>query len=142
MTGKRKQHTAAFKAQVALAAVKGDRTINELASHFGVHPTLIHGWKKQLLAGAEAVFANGVRAGTADAEARQAELFEQIGRLKMELEWVKKKLPFSVERQLISTSDWLPSASEDHALFRTVGLHRRSLDVGKVFAVFLKVFKG
>ena len=98
MTGKRKQHTAAFKAQVALAAVKGDRTINELASHFGVHPTLIHGWKKQLLAGAEAVFANGVRAGTADAEARQAELFEQIGRLKMELEWVKKKLPFSVER--------------------------------------------
>ena len=77
MTGKRKQHTAAFKAQVALAAVKGDRTINELASHFGVHPTLIHGWKKQLLAGAEAVFANGVRAGTADAEARQAELFEQ-----------------------------------------------------------------
>ena len=91
MTGKRKQHTAAFKAQVALAAVKGDRTINELASHFGVHPTLIHGWKKQLLAEAEAVFANGVRAGTADAEARQAELFEQIGRLKMELEWVKKK---------------------------------------------------
>jgi transposase-like protein len=91
MTGKRKQHTAAFKAQVALAAVKGDRTVNELASHFGVHPTLIHGWKKQLLAGAEAVFANGAKASTADAEGRQAELFEQIGRLKMELEWVKKK---------------------------------------------------
>jgi len=91
MTGKRKQHTAAFKAQVALAAVKGDRTFNELASRFGVHPTLIHGWKKQLLAGAEAVFSNGAKAGAADAEARQAELFEQIGRLKMELEWVKKK---------------------------------------------------
>jgi transposase-like protein len=91
MAGKRKHHTAAFKAQVALAAIKGDRTVNELASHFGVHPTLIHGWKKQLLAGAEAVFSNGARAGTADAEARQAELFEQIGRLKMELEWVKKK---------------------------------------------------
>ena len=59
MAGKRKQHTAAFKAQVALAAVKGDRTVNELASQFGVHPTLIHGWKKQLLAGAEAVFASG-----------------------------------------------------------------------------------
>jgi transposase-like protein len=91
MAGKRKTHTAAFKAQVALAAIKGDRTINELAGQFGVHPTLIHGWKKQLLAGAEAVFANGTRPAEADAEARTAELFEQIGRLKMELEWVKKK---------------------------------------------------
>ena len=54
MAGKRKVHTAAFKAQVALAAVKGDKTVNELAAQFGVHPTLIHGWKKQLLAGAEA----------------------------------------------------------------------------------------
>ena len=53
MAAKRKVHTAAFKAQVALAAVKGDKTINELAGHYGVHPTLIHGWKKQLLAGAE-----------------------------------------------------------------------------------------
>ena len=91
MAGKRKHHTATFKAQVALAAIKGDRTVNELAGQFGVHPTLIHAWKKQLLAGAEAVFANGVKVGAADAEARQAELFEQIGRLKMELEWVKKK---------------------------------------------------
>jgi transposase-like protein len=91
MTGKRKHHTAAFKAQVALAALKGDRTVNELAGQFAVHPTLIHAWKKQLLAGAEVVFANGAKIDTADAEARQAELFEQIGRLKMELEWVKKK---------------------------------------------------
>jgi transposase-like protein len=92
MAGKRKQHTAAFKAQVALAAVKGDRTVNELASHYGVHPTLIHGWKKQLLAGADQAFSNGTKAATADAEAQQAELFEQIGRLKMELEWLKKKV--------------------------------------------------
>ena len=90
MAGKRKHHTAAFKAQVALAAVRGDRTVNELAGQFGVHPTLIHAWKKQLLAGAEVVFANGVMIDTAGAEARQAELLEQIGRLKMELEWVKK----------------------------------------------------
>jgi transposase-like protein len=87
----RKQHTAAFKAQVALAAVKGDRTVNELAGQFGVHPTLIHAWKKQLIAGAELAFTNGAKVDPADAEARQAELYEQIGRLKMELEWVKKK---------------------------------------------------
>jgi putative transposase len=84
MTGKRKQHTAAFKAQVALAAVKGDRTVNELAGHYGIHPTLIHGWKKHLPAGAEAVFANGAKiSGPADDQ--QAELYEQIGRLKMEV---------------------------------------------------------
>ena len=90
MAGKRKIHGAAFKAQVALAAHKGDRTINELAGHYGVHPTLIHGWKKQLLTGAEGVFGSPAQAASADAEARQAELFEQIGRLKMELEWLKK----------------------------------------------------
>jgi transposase-like protein len=92
MKGKRKQHTAAFKAQVALAALKADKTVNELASHYGVHPTLIHAWKKLLFQGAEAVFANGVKAAEADAQVVQAQLFEQIGRLKMELEWLKKKL--------------------------------------------------
>ena len=91
MGTKRKVHTPAFKAQVALAAVRGDRTVNELAAHFGVHPTLIHAWKKQLLSGAEEIFASGAKAASDDAEARQAELFEQIGRLKMELEWLKKK---------------------------------------------------
>ncbi|MGH7192069.1 MAG: transposase [Candidatus Saccharimonadales bacterium] len=91
MAGKRKMHSAAFKAQVALAALKEDRTVNELASKFSVHPTMIHGWKKQLLTGAETLFANGAKAASADTEARQAELFEQIGRLKMELEWLKKK---------------------------------------------------
>lgn len=95
MAGKRKQHTPVFKAQVALAALRGDRTVNELASHYGVHPTLIHGWKKQLLAGAEQIFSNGTQATAADAEVQKAELFEQIGRLKMELEWLKKKVaPF------------------------------------------------
>ena len=92
MAGKRKQHTAAFKAQVALASVKGDKTVNELAGQYGVHPTLIHAWKKQLLAGADQVFGTGRQAAAADAAAEKAELFEQIGRLKMELEWLKKKV--------------------------------------------------
>ena len=92
MAGKRKKHSAAFKAQVALATLKGDRTVNELAAQHEVHPTLIHAWKKQLLQGAEAVFSDGAKAVAADADAAQAELFEQIGRLKMELEWVKKKV--------------------------------------------------
>jgi transposase-like protein len=92
----RKQHTAAFKAQVALAAIKGDRTVNELASQYGVHPTMIHGWKKLLLESVEDLFAKGGggRAGVNEAEVQRekAELYEQIGRLKMELEWLKKKV--------------------------------------------------
>ena len=96
MAVQRKQHTAAFKAQVALAALKGDRTVNELASHFGVHPTLIHTWKKHLLTEAEAVFASGRNTAAQEAVARQTELYEQLGRLQMELTWLKKKVaPFS-----------------------------------------------
>jgi transposase len=92
MAGKRKAHAASFKAQVALAAVKGDKTINELAKQYGVHPTLIHGWKKQLLAGVGDVFTRGGTAAAEDHQAAQAQLYEQIGRLKMDLEFLKKKL--------------------------------------------------
>ena len=69
---------------------QGEATVNELAAQFGVHPTLIHDWKKKLLAGAEAVFASGAKA-TGPPEDKTAELYEQIGRLKVELDWVKKK---------------------------------------------------
>jgi putative transposase len=92
MARKRKQYQAGFKAQVALAALKEDRTVNELASKFDVHPTLIHGWKKHLVAGAASIFSDGAKAAAVDAEAVQGELYEQIGRLKMELEWLKKKV--------------------------------------------------
>jgi putative transposase len=93
MARPRKKHTAAFKAQVALAALKGDKTVNELAGQHSVHPTLIHAWKKQLLQGAEGLFAPGAKPASGDADSVQAELYEQIGRLKMELEWLKKKCP-------------------------------------------------
>ncbi|VTS07742.1 transposase : Transposase OS=Singulisphaera acidiphila (strain ATCC BAA-1392 / DSM 18658 / VKM B-2454 / MOB10) GN=Sinac_6028 PE=4 SV=1: HTH_Tnp_1 [Tuwongella immobilis] len=51
MAKKRQRHSAEFKAKVALAALRGDKTVNELAGQFGVHPTMIHAWKKQLLDG-------------------------------------------------------------------------------------------
>ena len=91
MARKRKSHTAAFKAQVALAAVRGDKTVSELASVHGVHPTMIHAWKKQLLDGAEEVFQSGAKTSSAEHEAIEAQLYEQIGRLKTELDWLKKK---------------------------------------------------
>ena len=126
MAGKRKQHAAAFKAQVALAALKGDKTVNELASHFGVHPTLIHGWKKHLLTGAETVFVNGTKAGASDTEAVQAELYEQIGRLKMELEWLKKKSPPSLEQQRTLIEVGHPELSVRRQC-ELLGLNRSSL---------------
>jgi transposase-like protein len=89
----RKVHTAGFKAKVALAAVKELETVSQLASVHGVHPTQIHQWKKQLLDGAESVFGNGSsakRSGCED-EFSMADLYEQIGRLKMQLEFLKKK---------------------------------------------------
>ena len=93
MARTRKVHTAAFKARVALAAVKELETVSQLASVHAIHPTQIHQWKKQVLQGAEGVFSNGAGAkrARAEAECSTAELYEQIGRLKMELEWLKKK---------------------------------------------------
>jgi transposase-like protein len=89
----RKVHTARFKAKVALAAVKELETVSRLASVHGVHPTQIHQWKKQLLDGAEGVFSNGPgpKRSRNEDECSTEELYEQIGRLKMQLEWLKKK---------------------------------------------------
>jgi transposase len=92
MAGKRRTLSADFKAKVALAAVQERKTVSELAVQFEVHPTQIHQWKKQLLAEAAELFRDGRTAKeTPVSAAEQGELYEQIGRLKMELEWLKKK---------------------------------------------------
>jgi transposase-like protein len=92
MTGKRKRHSAAFKAKVALEAVKQTRTVAELAKVFQVHPVQISQWKKQLLDGAESLFGDGRRRVQEEGQALQAELYERIGRLNMEVEWLKKSV--------------------------------------------------
>ncbi len=87
----RKEHSPVFKAQVALEAAKQTKTIAELAKQFQVHPVQISQWKKQLLDGVETLFQNGSATRQPDPEKIQAELYEQLGRLQMELAWVKKK---------------------------------------------------
>ena len=92
MSRKRKPRGSDFKAKVALASLRERKTVGELAKQFDIHPTQIHSWKKQLLAGAVGVFDSGPRRTQAtDEEKESRELYEQIGRLKMELEWLKKK---------------------------------------------------
>jgi len=91
MTGTRKRHPAAFKARVALEAAKQTRTLAELARAFQVHPVQISQWKKQLLDGVESLFGDGRRREQDQSQAIQAQLYEQIGRLNMEVEWLKKK---------------------------------------------------
>ena len=87
-----KKHSAAFKAKVALAAIRGDRTIAELAVQFGVHPNQIHNWKKQLLDRAVSVFEGGAPAEGAPNEAQVDILYRQIGQLKVENDFLARKL--------------------------------------------------
>ena len=91
MSKKRRQYSAQYKFQVAMEAAKGNKTLSELSSDTGIHPNQISSWKRQLLTDGAALFQrNGAGREQAQAE-QEAELYEQIGRLKMELEWLKKK---------------------------------------------------
>ena len=91
MSRKRRKFGESFKAKVALAAIRGDKTTAELASKFGVHTNQVSSWKKQLLERAAELFADGRTGRKDESTANEEELYEQIGRLKMEVEWLKKK---------------------------------------------------
>ena len=87
----RKQYSADLKAKIAVEAVKGQRTIQETASNYGVHPNMVTKWKKQLLDGASEIFSNGkTQSMEADEEVR-TELYQEIGKLHVEVDWLKKK---------------------------------------------------
>lgn len=88
----RNHYSASFKFQVALEAARGDKTINELSSAHGIHPNQVSQWKRQLLEAGAAVFERGTERQQREQAAREEDLYEQIGRLKMELEWLKKKV--------------------------------------------------
>lgn len=87
----RRQHSGEFKAKVVTQALKGAKTVNEIASRYGVHPVQVAQWKRQAIDELPHVFGDGRARGLREAEEERARLFEQIGRLKVELEWVKKK---------------------------------------------------
>jgi len=91
MKNKRRNHSAAFKAKVALAAIKGDKTIAELASKYEVHPNQITQWKKKLLDETPQIFSRSRKTDRQKQDNMTERLYQQIGRLKVELDWVKKK---------------------------------------------------
>lgn len=91
MTRTRKHYTAAQKAKIALAAIKGQQTINEIASEYGVHPNQVSQWKRKLLEESSQVFSSERGRQGEDYEALTARLYQEIGQLKVELDWLKKK---------------------------------------------------
>jgi transposase-like protein len=88
----RRTHSPEFKAKVAMEAISGRKTLQEIAADHPVHPIQVSQWKKQLLEGASDLFNRGKKTQVKDeSQAKEAELFQQIGKLQMELEWLKKK---------------------------------------------------
>ena len=89
---KRRNHDVGFKARVALEAVKGERTVSELAAEYGVHPTMIHQWKRALLEGASGVFERGGRKKPEIDEEQVKELHAKIGELAVANSFLERKL--------------------------------------------------
>lgn len=91
MRNMRKKHDAAFKARLALEAVRGEKTIAQLSSEYGVHPNQIGQWRKRLLEKLPEIFSGKREKTDRDGDELVAELYRQIGQLKVELDWLKKK---------------------------------------------------
>ena len=89
---KRRSHTAEFKAKVGLEAVRGVKTVSEIAQAYSVHPQLVGQWKKEILESAGALFETKRGPKPAEDKSDEDRLYGEIGRLKMELDWLKKKL--------------------------------------------------
>ncbi len=92
MTRKRRQFSDKFKAKVALEAIKGMKTLSELSTDYKVHPNQISAWKKQLLTNAPELFSSGKKRQSKSEDEIAAPLYEEIGRLKMDIKWLEKKL--------------------------------------------------
>ena len=92
MKGKRRAHSDKFKAKIAIEALKGIKTLAELATEYKIHPNQITTWKKQLLMNAEELFSRGKTSKSKTEEELTAPLYEEIGRLKMDIKWLEKKL--------------------------------------------------
>jgi len=92
MTRKRRQFSDKFKAKVAVEAIKGMKTLAELSTDYKVHPNQISAWKKQLLTNAPELFSSGKRRHSKSEDEISAPLYEEIGRLKMDIKWLEKKL--------------------------------------------------
>jgi transposase-like protein len=90
-TKQRKSYTTEFKVKIALEAIKGQRTINEIAGHYSIHPNQVTQWKKQAIESLPDVFSARRERAAEESQEHQAQLYQQIGQLKFELDWVKKK---------------------------------------------------
>jgi transposase-like protein len=92
MTTTRKQYSPQFKARVALEAIRGEKTLNQLGSQFKVHPIQIAKWRKSAIEQLPDLFVDGRTRKAAGVEADNDALYQEIGRLKVELDWLKKKV--------------------------------------------------
>jgi len=91
MSKKRRQHSPELKAQVGLEALKGIEPVNVIAARHKIHPVQVSQWKKEVAVRLPELFARKADGDMEAMKARERELFEEIGRLKMDLEWLKKK---------------------------------------------------